>query len=138
MKKTFLSGLLALCSALVLHAGENPVLQVRTTSTTESVPIVSVVSIAFDGEETMVLRTVDQTLRYSLSEVEMISIAEGVTALVHLTADKSDGVVRLFDPAGRLLRQVSTMQQVREELSTRPAGIYLIEVDGKTSKLLKQ
>lgn len=123
-----------------LHADETvATLQVQTASTTDQLVLNEVRSIAFEGETSMLIHLADTTLIYPISDVEMLTIASGVTALVHVSDrnQAQSGVVRLYGVGGRLLRQYPSLQQLQQDLLQCPVGIYLIETDGQTSKLLK-
>jgi hypothetical protein len=60
-----------------------------------------------------------------------------VTLLLHLQADERDAAIRVYGVGGRLLRQYPNLEALKSDLRHLPAGIYLIEADGKTSKYLK-
>jgi hypothetical protein len=141
MRKTTTTALLAaMLTVGSLHADETvATLQVQTASTTDQLVLNEVRAIAFEGETSMLIHLADTTLIYPISDVEMLTIASGVTALVHVSdrSQAQSGVVRLYGVGGRLLRQYPSLQQLQQDLLQRPAGIYLIETDGQTSKLLK-
>jgi hypothetical protein len=142
MRKTTITGLLmALLTVGSLQADETAnTLQVQTASSTDQLALSEVRSIAYEGETSMLIHLADTTLTYPIADVQLISFTNtGVTALVHVT-DRSaaqNGVVRLYGVGGRLLHQYPSLQQLQQDLLQRPAGIYLIETDGQTSKLLK-
>jgi hypothetical protein len=141
MRKTKITALFAaLLTVGSLYADETTAtLQVETTASTDQVALAAVRSIAFEGETSMLIHLSDTTLIYPLADVQMLTFGSGVTALVHVS-DRSQarsGVVRLYGVGGRLLRQYPSLQQLQQDLLQRPAGIYLIETDGQTSKLLK-
>lgn len=141
MKQLALGMLGALLTAGGLSAEEIPALHIQTAAGVDSLALVTIRSITYEGETNMLVHTADTTLTYPITSVQLITLGtveDGqVSALLHLRADGQAGTYHLYSPAGRLISTFTSLEQLRADLLQRPAGIYLIEADGQTSKLLK-
>jgi hypothetical protein len=149
MKKLALGGLLTALTAPGLMADEVPALQIQTSDATDALALATIRSITYDGETSMLVNLSDTTLSYPIKEVQLITIGTvdvtqtpgdgntDVTALLHINGDVETGTIRLYGVGGRLLHTYNSLEQFRSDLLKRPAGIYLIEANGQTSKLLK-
>jgi hypothetical protein len=96
--------------------------------------------VTFPTGETLAVEAGDVKVEFPFSEVEKLTFEDGVTAIATLqVSEKGNAPICIYDTAGRLVSKTApTKGTATADLSTLPAGTYVVSDGKRTYKVLKR
>ena len=95
--------------------------------------------VTFPSGETLAVTSTSLTVEFPFSEIEKITMEDGVTKVETLVVNDGAGNVTVHDLQGRLvLRLEASRKGTAIDLSTLPAGTYVVNDGRRAYKVLKR
>lgn len=96
--------------------------------------------VSFPSAETLAVESDSLKLEFPFSEVEKLTFEDGVTAIATLRVSEAQAApICIYDTAGRLVRKTApTRGTATADLSTLPAGTYVVADGKRTYKVMKR
>ena len=127
-----------LCLGLSVRAQQ----QLNIYTTTQGVVVFTFADepkLTFPSAETLSVAGASLTVEFPFSEIEKITMEDDVTRVEQLTVKDGRGDVAVCDLQGRLvLRLAARRDGTTVNLSTLPAGTYVVNDGRRTYKVLKR
>lgn len=152
MKKLLLMAI-ALIACLNIHADDFDLYIVSTSNTTTNYPVSTVRKLTFDKANVVVTRTDGTTITVAMDDIARMYLdtATEVDAIERTAADNAaiawDGQqltvngtadrIHVYQAGGTLVMQQSATNNATLSLAHMPQGVYIVTVDGKSFKIVK-
>ena len=127
-----------LCLGLSARAQQ----QLNIYTTTSGVVVFTFVQepkVIFPTGETLAVTSDSLTVEFPFSEIEKITMEDGVTRVEQLVVKDGEGDVAIYDLQGRqVLRLAARREGTRGDLSVLPAGTYVVKDGRRSYKVMKR
>ena len=127
-----------LCLGLSARAQQ----QLNIYTTTSGVVVFTFVQepkVIFPTGETLAVTSDSLTVEFPFSEIEKITMEDGVTRVEQLIVRDGTGDVTIYDLQGRqVLRLAARREGTRVDLSVLPAGTYVVKDGRRSYKVMKR
>lgn len=95
--------------------------------------------VTFPTSETLAVTSDSLTVEFPFSEIEKITMEDGVTRVEQLLVKDGEGDVAIYDLQGRqVLRLAARREGTRVDLSVLPAGTYVVKDGRRSYKVMKR
>ena len=95
--------------------------------------------VTFPTGETLAVTSDSLTVEFPFSEIEKITMEDGVTRVEQLLVKDGEGDVAIYDLQGRqVLRLAARREGIRVDLSVLPAGTYVVKDGRRSYKVMKR
>ncbi len=95
--------------------------------------------VTFPTGETLAVTSDSLTVEFPFSEIEKITMEDGVTRVEQLLVKDGEGDVTIYDLQGRqVLRLAARREGTRVDLSVLPAGTYVVKDGHRSYKVMKR
>ncbi len=95
--------------------------------------------VTFPTGETLSVSSTSLTVEFPFSEIEKITLEDGVTPVEQLTVSENEGGVTIYDIAGRQVLQIAPRKGgTQVDLSTLPSGTYVVKDGHRAYKVMKR
>jgi len=95
--------------------------------------------VTFPTGETLTVTSDSLTVEFPFSEIEKITMEDGVTRVEQLLVKDGEGDVAIYDLQGRqVLRLAARREGTRVDLSVLPAGTYVVKDGRRSYKVMKR
>jgi hypothetical protein len=95
--------------------------------------------VTFPTGETLAVTSDSLTVEFPFSEIEKITMEDGVTRVEQLDVKDGEGDVTIYDLQGRqVLRLAARSEGTRVDLSVLPAGTYVVKDGHRSYKVMKR
>ena len=95
--------------------------------------------VTFPTGETLAVTSDSLTVAFPFSEIEKITMEDGVTRVEQLVVKDGVGDVAIYDLHGRqVLRLAARREGTRVDLSVLPAGTYVVKDGRRSYKVMKR
>ena len=95
--------------------------------------------VTFPTGETLAVTSDSLTVEFPFSEIEKITMEDGVTRVEQLLVKDGEGDVAIYDLQGRqVLRLAARRGGTRVDFSVLPAGTYVVKDGRRSYKVMKR
>ncbi|MCR4922335.1 MAG: T9SS type A sorting domain-containing protein [Bacteroidaceae bacterium] len=95
--------------------------------------------VTFPTSETLAVTSATLSVEFPFSEIEKMTLEDGVTPVEQLTASENEGGITIYDLGGRQVLQIAPRRGgTRVDFSTLPVGTYIVKDGHRSYKIMRR